>query len=64
MRGVTQGGLLYPTLFNILFSAVVQQWLAGVYNLDIVHHGIGLTMVEKDTTFNTGDEIIFGTYIR
>ena len=32
--------------------------------MDIVHHGICLTMVEKDTTLNTDDEIIFGTYIR
>ena len=58
---VTQGGLLYPILFNIISGAVVQQWLAGVCNLDIVHHGIGSTMVEKDTSFNNDDEIIFGT---
>ena len=64
MRGVTQGGLLYPILFNILLGEVAQKWLAGVINLDIVHHGIGLTMSEKDTTFNTDDEIIFGKYIR
>ena len=58
------GGLLYPTLFNILLGTVVQKWLAGVCKLDILHHGVGLTMVEKDTTFNPDDEIIFGTYIR
>ena len=64
MWGFKQGGLLYPTLLNILFVSVVQKWLAGVCKLDILHHGVGLTMVEKDTTLNTDDEIIFCTYIR
>ena len=57
MWGVTQGGFLYPALFNILLGKVVQKWLAGLCNLDIVHHG-------KDTAFNTDDEIMFGAYIR
>ena len=53
-----------PSYSIFCWGEVAQKWLAGVINLDIVHHGIGLTMSEKDTTFNTDDEIIFGKYIR
>ena len=29
-RGVTQGDLLYPTIFNVVVDAVVRHWLEGL----------------------------------
>ena len=29
-RGVTQGNLLYPTIFNMVVGAVVRHWVMGV----------------------------------
>ena len=40
-RGATQGGILLPTLFNVLVDTVVRKWLADVM-LDMITANTGL----------------------
>ena len=44
-RGVTQGDLLSPTIFNVVVDAVVRHWLEGLQN----------TTEEKGATGREGD---------
>ena len=56
-RGVTQGGPLSSTLFNILVDAVVREWLRQVLGEDAAQHGVGDEVARFCALFYIDDAI-------
>ena len=43
LRGVTQGGLVLPKIFNMLVDAVICEWLRRMFGYKVAQLGIGTT---------------------
>ena len=59
-RGVNQGDLVSPTIFNIVVDAVVREVRLEVFGPHEAHHGFGWAVVEHNIVFYADDVRISG----
>ena len=58
-RRTTQGGLILPTLFNVLIYNVVRHWLSMTVEYDtVIHNGLGRDLGQSVGVFYLIDVII------
>ena len=57
-RGVTQGDIASPTIFNIVVDAVVRYWLSMVSTAAIANHGLGIEVCNKLALFYADDGLV------
>jgi hypothetical protein len=60
-RGITQGGLLGPPLFNLMADKVVRYWLSHHTTEEISKNGFGTTAQHKLALFYADDGLIAST---
>jgi hypothetical protein len=60
-RGVTQGGPLSPTRFNVVVDAVIRHWLSIVCEDAMDTEGFGLECQRKTALFYADDGLVAST---